>query len=174
MTSRIVRASLTTAMMIAMGSMASIAEAQAQPSPEHKKLAFFVGKWQAEVEVKPTPSSPGGKATGTESCDWFATLHVVCQTETAGAAGTYRGMRILSYIPLLKQYAQYSVDSLGYAILAMGQAQGDTWTFITDLGTAKVRNTMKTSNGSYTTVSEYAGADGKYVTTATSKSTRAK
>lgn len=174
MSSRMVHVSSMAAAMTVMMSVCMLGTAYAQPGPEVKKLAYFVGKWQTEIEIKPTPSSAGGKASGTEECEWFANLHVVCRTDTTGAAGSYRGMRVISYIPLLKQYAQYSVDSIGYAVLAMGQVQGDNWTFITDLGSAKVRTTTKGTSASYTTTSEYAGTDGKFVTTATGKSTRAK
>ena len=57
---------------------------------------------------------------------------------------------------------------------AMGSLQGNSWTFATDVGGAKIRNVTKTSGASYTTTTEYAGADGKWVATATGKSTRAK
>jgi hypothetical protein len=173
MSSRMVRVSRMASMAVLIA-VCAFSTASAQPGPEVKKLSYFVGKWQTEVELKATPSSPGGKATGTEDCEWFANLHVVCRADATGAAGNYRSMRIISYVPLLKQYSQYSVDSLGYAVLAFGQTQGDNWTFITDMGQAKLRTVLKTSSGSYATTTEYAGADGKYVTTATGKMTRAK
>lgn len=173
MSSRMVQGSLMAVMAVVLSLCAS-GTASAQPGPEVKKLSYFVGKWQAETDIKPTASSPGGKSSGTEDCEWFANLHVICRGELTSAAGNYRAMRIISYVPLLKQYSQYSVDSLGYAVLSLGQPQGDTWTFTTDLGQAKMRAVMKTSSASYTMTAEYAGADGKYTTTATSKLTRAK
>jgi hypothetical protein len=170
MRSRMVQVTLVAVLM----SVCAFGTASAQPGPEVKKLSYFVGKWNAETEIKPTPSSPGGKASGSEECEWFANLHVVCRTDLTGAAGNYRAMRILSYVPVLKQYSQYSVDSLGYAVLALGQAQGDNWTFTTDLGQAKMRTVMKTTNASYAMTAEYAGPDGKFATTATTRVTRAK
>ena len=32
-----------------------------KPGPEHKRLGYFVGKWTAEAEMKPSPFMPGGK-----------------------------------------------------------------------------------------------------------------
>jgi hypothetical protein len=148
--------------------------ASAQPTPEHEKLSYWNGSWKVESEIKPSPSFGGGKLAGTETCESFSNLHAVCKSELTGPTGLYRSTRLISYVPALKQYAQYTIDSIGYASLAMGALQGGTWTFTTDLGSAKIRSVMKTSGGSYTTTSEYAGADGKWVTTATSKAARAK
>lgn len=148
--------------------------AAAQPTAEHKRLDYWVGKWSVESEIKPTPSYAGGKLAGTEECESFANLHVVCRSELTGPTGLYRSMRVLSYIPALKQYGQYTIDSIGYASFAMGSLQGNTWTFTTDVAGAKIRSVSKTSGNNYTSTTEYAGADGKWVATATGKSTRAK
>ena len=40
-----------------------------KPGPEHAKLAYFVGKWVSEAEVKPSAFGPGGEFTSTESCE---------------------------------------------------------------------------------------------------------
>ena len=63
-----------------------------------------------------------------------------------GLAGLHRTMRVISYVPALKQYSSYAVDSLGYAVLTLGQIQGNTWTFTTDIPGLKTRTVMKTSN----------------------------
>ena len=145
--------------------------ALAQPTPEQKKLDAMVGKWQTEIEFK--GASPS-KAAGTEDCEWFANLHVVCRSELTGPAGLYRSMRTISYVPAMKRYALYTIDSLGYATLTMGTNAGNTWTFTASGQGWQTRVVMKMSGNSYTSVAEYAGADGKWVTTATSKSTRLK
>lgn len=147
----------------------------AQPqAADQKKLDYFVGKWRSEVDIKASAGSPAAKASGTDDCEWFANTHVVCHNESTGPTGLYKSMRIISYVPALKQYASYYVDSIGYAVLSLGQLQGTTWTFTTDYAGAKTRYTMKTAKDSYTAVSEYAGADGKWTTISTGNSTRAK
>jgi hypothetical protein len=148
--------------------------ASAQPGPEHKKLDYLVGKWSVELEIKATGTTPASKASGTEECEWFANLHIVCRSEATGAAGLYKSMRTISYVPALKQYASYSIDSLGYAVLTMGTISGSTWTFNSDIGGYKMRSVIATKNNAYTATSEYAGADGKWVPTSVLKATRAK
>jgi hypothetical protein len=148
--------------------------ASAQPGPEHEKLSYWNGKWKVESEIKPSAGFAGGKLAGTEDCESFANLHVVCRSELTGPTGLYRSMRLISYVAALKQYGQYTIDSLGYASFAMGSLQGSTWTFTTEVAGAKIRSVMKTSGATYTTTNEYAGADGKWIVTATAKSARAK
>jgi hypothetical protein len=150
------------------------APAGAQPGPDHKKLDALVGRWTVDIDVKATASTPASKASGSETCEWFASLHVVCRSEATGAAGLYKSMRIISWVAALKQYASYNVDSLGYASLTGGTVAGSTWTFAAELAGIKLRTIVKTSANGYTSTSEYAGADGKWVTSAVITGTRAK
>jgi len=150
------------------------ATSHAQPGPEQKKLEPFVGRWKIDLDVKATATTPASKASGTEDCEWFANLHVVCRTEATGAAGLYRSMRTLSYVPATKAYASYTIDSLGYAVLTFGQASGSAWTFSTEAAGYKVRSVVKLSKDGYTATSEYAGADGKWTTASVVTGTRAK
>jgi hypothetical protein len=168
----IARASLSLAVLTM--ALVCVDTAHAQAGPEQKKLEYLVGKWKTDVDIKASAASPGGKAAGSEDCEWFANLHVVCRAESSGAAGSYRTMRVISYVPALKAYSQYAVDSLGYAVLSAGQLQGNVWTFTTELPGMKLRTVMKTSNDGYTTTSEYAGADGKFAPTGTGKASRVK
>jgi len=39
-----------------------------KPGPEHKRLGYFVGKWTAEAEMKPSPFMPGGKMMNHDTC----------------------------------------------------------------------------------------------------------
>jgi Protein of unknown function (DUF1579) len=146
----------------------------AQPGPEHKKLDAFVGRWRIDLDVKATATTTVGKASGTEDCEWFANLHVVCRTEATGAGGLYRSMRTLSYVPMTKSYASYTIDSLGYAVLTFGRAVGGTWTFSSEGTGFNVRSVVKQTKDGYTATSEYAGADGKWTTASVVTATRAK
>jgi hypothetical protein len=150
------------------------AASHAQPGPEQKKLEPFVGRWKIALDVKATATTPASKASGTEDCEWFANLHVVCRTEATGAAGLYRSMRTLSYVPATKGYASYTIDSLGYAILTLGQAAGSTWTFSSEGTGYKVRSVVKLTKDGYTSTADYAGADGKWTTASVVTGTRAK
>jgi len=150
------------------------AAAMAQPGPDQKKLEPFVGRWKVDLDVKATATTPAGKASGTEDCEWFANLHVVCRSEATGAAGLYRSMRTLSYVPATKSYASYTIDSLGYAVLTFGQAAGSTWTFSSDTVGFKARSVVRLTKDGYTATSEYAGADGKWTTASVVTGSRAK
>lgn len=141
---------------------------------DQKKLDVMVGQWRIDLDTKATPLSPATKATGTEECQWFATRHVVCRSEAKGAAGSYSMMRTLSYVPARKQYAVYTVDSLGSAVVGYGQVTGDTWTFTTDQPSFNIRLTLKIAAGGYTALAELAGADGKFLPLSEVKATRAK
>jgi len=150
------------------------AVAAAQPRPEQKKLDPFVGRWRIDLDVKATAATATGKASGTEDCEWFADLHVVCRSEASGAAGLYRSMRTLSYVPARRSYASYTVDSLGYAVLAFGQPVGNTWTFGSDATGFQVRSVVKLTKDGYTATSEYADNNGKWITASVVTATRAK
>jgi hypothetical protein len=148
--------------------------AGAQTSPDQKRLDVLVGQWRIDVDLKATPLSPATKASGTEECVWFAARHVVCRGEAKGPAGAYSQMRTLSYVPARKQYAAYTVDSLGSALVAYGQVSGDTWTFATEQPAFNLRLTLKTAPGAYTALVEFAGPDGRYQPLSEVSATRAK
>jgi hypothetical protein len=148
--------------------------AATQTSPDQKKLEVMVGQWRIDVDQKATPLSPATKASGSEECQWFAQRHVVCRSEAKGPAGSYSQMRTLSYIPARKQYAAYTVDSLGSSLVAYGQVVGDTWTFTTDQPAFNIRLTLKMAAGGYTALAELAGADGKFLPLSEVKATRTK
>ena len=169
MRSRVMRASLVT--LLAASAVSVVA---AEQSPDLKRLDYFAGKWRVDADVKATPLSAASTASGTDECEWFANLHMVCKAEAKGAAGQYKTMRVMSHMPALKQYSAYTVDSLGFGSLGAGTFQANTWTFTTELAGSKLRVTMKTSPDSYTAVSEYAGPDGKWVQTSEIKATRMK
>ena len=101
-----------------------------KPSPEHKKLAAFVGTWKDEAEMKPGPFGPGGKMSLTETCEWFTGgFSIVCHTETTGFMGDLRTLSVLSYDPEEKVYRFYELNSMGRNSTAKGIVDGDTWTF---------------------------------------------
>ena len=165
------RRQITALLVTGLLGISSIAAAQ---TPDQKRLDAMVGKWSIELDTKATPLSPPNKSSGTEECSWFANRHVVCRSDAKGSAGAYSQMRTLSYVPARKQYAVYTVDSLGSAVVAYGQGSGDTWTFTTDQPSFNVRLTLKIAAGGYTALAELAGADGKFVPLSEVKATRAK
>ncbi len=101
-----------------------------QPSPEHKKLAVFVGTWKDDAEMKPGPFGPGGKFSTTRTCEWFAGgFSVVCHDETTSSMGDVKGLSVFSYDREEKVYTYYATNSWGENESAKGTVEGDTWTW---------------------------------------------
>ena len=83
-------------------------------------------------------------------------------------------MRTLSYIPAQRQFAAYTIDSLGTSVVAYGQVSGDAWTFTTSQSALNIRLTLKMAPASYTALVEFAAPDGKYLPLSEIRGTRAK
>ena len=159
--------------LILIALLALPAGAAAQSATDFKRLEPMVGRWRIDVDLKATPISQATKATGTEECEWFASRHVVCRSEAKGTTGTYSQMRTLSYIPAQRQFAAYTIDSLGTVLNAYGQVSGDSWTFASQ-APLNIRLTLKIAAASYTALVEFAGPDGKYLPLSEVRGTRIK
>lgn len=107
-------------------------EIGAPPTPglEHAKLAYFVGKWVSEGDIKPSPYGPGGKFTSTDTCDWYAgRFALVCNSEGQMAGATLKGLSIMGYDPGDKTYVYFETNSMGENAISRGTVDGDTWTW---------------------------------------------
>ena len=159
---------------------AAQSQAAPEPGPEHQRLAYFVGKWKAEGEMKPGPMGPGGKITSTDNCEWFEGHYsVICRSEAKTPMGTNKSIGILGYNTDEKVYTYYAVDNtnMNMASVPKGKVQGDTWTY-TDQGTMggqkmKSRVIIKElSPKEYSFRMDMQGPDGKWVTAMESKNTK--
>ena len=101
-----------------------------KPGPEHEKLAYFVGKWVSEADVKPSPFGPGGKFTYTETCDWLpGKFAILCKSEGNMLGGEYRGLSVMSYDTAAQSYVYYETNNWGENVYSHGSVNGDTWTW---------------------------------------------
>jgi hypothetical protein len=176
---------LTTVALFAVLSIAGVEvagaqETQATPGPEHKRLGFFVGKWRSEGELKPGPMGPGGKFSGTDTCEWFeGGFSVVCRSEGQMPSGPSRSLGILGYSAEEKAYTYYGVDNTAMTMVSVpkGTLKGDTWTY-TDEGTMggqsfKTRVTIKQlSPTSQSFLMEMQGPEGKWMPVMESRGTK--
>ena len=122
-------ASIAVALVLASSGLAAQAT-KPTPGPEHKRIAFFAGQWKFEGEAKESPLGPGGKFTGTETCEWFAGgFQLVCRSKGTGPKGPMTGMAIMSYDAARKAYTYYALSSLGDNIFVRGQVQDKIWTW---------------------------------------------
>ena len=153
-----------------------------KPLPEHQRLAFFVGTWTTNGDMKPSPMGPGGKFTGSSTCEWFeGGFAVVCRGSGQGPMGASKEIAILSYSPEEKAYTYYGVDSSGMtmATVPKGKVEGKTWTFV-DEGTMggekyKSRVTLnEVSPTEYSFFMEIQGTDGKWMPLMEAKNTTPK
>lgn len=153
-----------------------------KPGPEHQRLAYMVGKWTAEGEMKASPMGPAGKVTTVDTCEWFdGHFSVICRSEGKSPAGPMKSIGILSYSPEEKVYTYYGTDNSGMTMTTVprGTVQGDTWTFNDEsmMGGQKMKTRVilkELSPTSYTFTMEMQGPDGKWMPLMESKNTKMK
>lgn len=124
--------------------------AQAPPPPppgELQALKYFEGTWTMEADMKPSPLGPGGRMTGTETCEWFAGgLHLVCRSQGSGPMGKVSSMAIMSYDTSSKSYVYYAVSNMGPdPEHAKGSRSGNVWTY-----TSRVTMNNQTIDSTFT------------------------
>jgi hypothetical protein len=153
-----------------------------QPTAEHKKLGYFVGKWTSEGDLKPNPWMPGGKYTSTDTCEWFeGGFALLCRSEGKGPMGPTKSVYILGYSTEEKAYTYYGIDNspMTMASVPKGTVQGDTWTFNDEakMGGKMVKSRYSIKEASPTSYSfkwESVGDDGSWKTVMEGKSTKAR
>jgi hypothetical protein len=102
-----------------------------KPGPEVQKLAYSVGTWKTEGEIKAGSFLPAGKYSVTGTCEWFAgAFHMVCRSEGTGPAGKRTELSILAYDAEAKAYTYYGISSLGESVSSKGSLTGNTWTWL--------------------------------------------
>jgi hypothetical protein len=174
---------LATLVVVSVGGtqlVAAQAPAAAKPGPEHQRLGYFVGKWNANGEIKPGPMGPGGKTTAADTCEWFeGRFSVICRSEGKGPWGPNKSIGILGYSPEEKVYTYYGVDnsSMTMASVPKGTVKGDTWIYTDEstMGGQKVKSRVtikELSPTAYTFRMEFQGPDGKWAPMMESKNTK--
>jgi Protein of unknown function (DUF1579) len=105
-----------------------------KPGPEHAKLAYFVGKWASEGDLKPSAYGPGGKFTFTENCDWLSgNFALVCHSEGQMAGMVVKGLSVMSYDPAEKKYIYFESNNMGQNTYSLGSVDGDIWLWSSDV-----------------------------------------
>lgn len=125
-----VRLTLAAAFVFAQAGLCQAPPQMPKPGPEHQRLAYFVGDWTQEGEMKASPFGPAGKVTGTDHNEWFpGNFFILMHSEMKGPMGTDKSLEIAGYNTEEKQYTFYSIDSMGIGDSAKGTVDGDTWTW---------------------------------------------
>ncbi|MGD0930822.1 MAG: DUF1579 family protein [Candidatus Korobacteraceae bacterium] len=118
-----------------------LAVAQAAPppaappalSPQVQMMNYFAGDWKLSGTTKISPSAPGAPFTSTEHGEWvpggfFLEIHSVMK----GPLGDVHGVRMMEYNAAEQVYTYNAYNSLGEHQVAIGKAQGNTWTWNAD------------------------------------------
>ena len=153
-----------------------------KPTPEHKRLGYFVGNWTTEGTMQPSEMGPGGKTTAVDKCAWFdGGFAVVCQSEGKSAMGPSKSIGILGYSAEEKVYTYTGVDSSGMAMTSVprGTVKGDTWIYNDEsmMGGKKVKSRVtikEVSPTQYTFKMDMQTPDGKWAPLMESTSTKTK
>jgi hypothetical protein len=166
--------------------VAACAAAQTQlqtppkPSPEVKKLDYFIGNWKSEGDIKPGPFGPGGKFSATEQNEWMpGGFFLLSHADESTPMGNGKGLAIFGYDTNDKVYTYQAYNSMGEAEHATGTLAGDTWTWTNEEKMEgklmRGRYTVKTlSPASYTFKFEMAPEGGEWATVMEGKATKIK
>jgi hypothetical protein len=101
-----------------------------KPGPEQKKLAFLVGRWNTEGEMKPGPMGPGGKFTSTDRNEWLpGGFFLVMHSEGKSPMGPSHEVAVMGYDSEQKTYTYDGFDNMGEHDISKGTVEGDTWTW---------------------------------------------
>jgi len=98
-----------------------------RPSPELRKLDYFVGVWHSEGELKPGPLGPGGKLIMTEHNEWMdGGFFLVLRSEFTSPLGSGSGTAYMGYDAGRKLYTYDEFNSTGEAQHSVGTFDGDS------------------------------------------------
>src|SRR3990172_10998713 len=79
-----------------------------KPGAEHKRLHYFVGKWNFDYDMKESLFGPGGKVTGTDRNEmWPGGYFLVMHSSGKGPMGPLKGLSVMGYNTQEKVYTYY-------------------------------------------------------------------
>lgn len=154
--------------------LAQAPPAPPQPGPEHKKLAYLLGKWTVESEIKANAYVPAGKGVTTQT---FTLEPGGFYIEYLAEGQVPRTLGIIAYDSHAKVYTSFYASSAGLVGTGIGSVSGNTWTWMVEdklAGKAvKGRSTVTMlSPTEYTSKYEMADGKGGYTTIAEGKGTK--
>lgn len=128
-----------------------------QPSPEHKKLAVWVGMWRYEGDAKASPMGPASKIAGTQTGRMVMNGFALEWTgEEKGPFGGVQWGEIDAYDAASKSYPYLGYQSDGTTWSGSNVVSGNVWK-------ASGSITSKATNYKFRAESTFS-ADGRVVT----------
>ena len=124
---------LRTVLAVIVLAASALAQKQAEPGPDIKKLDYFVGTWTAEGTIPPGPWGAGGKYTITHKHEWMTgKFFLISRTESnmpPDLGGHSESITFTTYDTDKKMYTATGFDSGGGHGIDQGSLDGDTWTW---------------------------------------------
>ena len=119
--------------------MSNNSDTQAQPkgpSAEHKRLALFLGKWNAEGR---TNDGRVVKIQAVDTYEWLPGEYFLMHcTDARVGDDEYKSTEIVGYDAESKTYPMRFFDSWGQTGTYEATVDGNTWTYIGETGRATV------------------------------------
>lgn len=149
------------------------------PGPEHQRLHYYIGNWNAEMEMKAGPFGPGGKITGVFHNEIFpGGFFLIQRFEGKSYIGELNGLAIMGYDAEKKVYTYHDINNWGETGDYTGTVQGDVWTWTSEsmMGgqMMKSRFTLREiSPTSYSSKFEVSSDGSTWITTMEGKGTKA-
>ena len=101
-----------------------------EPRPEEKRLAYFVGRWTREGEMKQSPFGPAGKFSTADHNYWLpGHFFLVLRSAGKGPIGPINELTVMGYSAEEKAYTYDTFENTGEHEVSKGTVQGDTWTW---------------------------------------------
>ena len=93
-------------------------------------MSYFVGDWALQGTTRTGPTSPAVPFTGKEKSEWVSGQFFV-ETHSAvhSSLGDVRSTRVMEFNPAKQVYTYNVYNSLGEHIEAVGNVNGNTWTW---------------------------------------------
>ena len=105
-------------------------QAAPAPSPQQQMMNYFAGDWKLSGTTKISPSTPAVPFTSTEHGEWVpGGFFLEIRSVMKGPLGDVHGVRVMEYNAADHVYTYNAYNSLGEHQLAIGKAQGNTWTW---------------------------------------------
>jgi hypothetical protein len=105
-----------------------------KPGPEEKNLAYFIGTWKLEGDMKPGTMGPGGRFTGSERIEWLpGGFYLVSHSQGSSPMGKEVTLAVMGYDPQKKTYTYDAYNNMGEAEHATGSFDGKAWTWTSDM-----------------------------------------
>ena len=121
---------------IVLASLSAWAQMAPKPSPEVKKLDYFVGSWTTDATIAPGPWGNGGKFTATGTTEWMdGSFFVVTHSDfkmPPELGGDGKELSLMGYDTQQNTYVYEGFNSQGNHESSKGSVSGDTWTWTSE------------------------------------------